>query len=187
MLRALLSVLTIGLAVVLLFPLYVFFLYTHPKRHSTNITPATLGLEYENRYNRKLGLGFRLNYNKPASDKLNMGIRNISFAPYITYSLGELQNPRVFVSSGVGMSFRRLTAKLLRTDENMNVLGILPISLNKLSLFSIVSIGLDFLISKKVIIGFRSYLDYHLGEDPTRGAFGDTGGFHFMGRFGFLL
>lgn len=147
----------------------------------------TLSIDFEKRYSNKHGMGYRLNFTRPASDLLEINLYNISIAPYITYTVSEKQNPRIFVGSGIGISYHRLNANIVRRDPSGQDLGILSISQNKISMFFIISQGIDFKASKNTILGFRLYYDYHMSGDPTRGDFGDTGGFHLMGRLGFIL
>jgi hypothetical protein len=48
-------------------------------------------------------------------------------------------------------------------------------------------LGLDLRLSSHAMFGVRTYFDYYPFGDPTMGDFGDTGGFHLMGRIGFRL
>lgn len=46
MLRFLLGIIFAGCAIIIIFPLYTFYIYTHPKKYITPVTPEHLGLEF---------------------------------------------------------------------------------------------------------------------------------------------
>ena len=143
------------------------------------------GISFDYKKSSKFGFGARIYLNYHNREQVKLNLYSISVVPYVFYNMGHIGKFHFVIGTGTGIGYRkvRFTYGTNQLGETIDV----SFSDSDIDLLGVVLTGFDFSIKPRYVVGFRAYFDYFYTGDPTTGAFGDTGGFHLMGRFGYLL
>ena len=148
-------------------------------------------------------LNYAVSYQRPIAGRFDLSlraefIRLAENGPALKYWVGSL-TPMLFyplprqaglqpvIGAGLGLSHRRVIVTAVAVDAFGEPYGEITATQKAWEVCAVATFGLDVDVSERLVLGAHTYFDYFPSGDPTVGDFGDTGGFHFVGRLGFKL
>jgi hypothetical protein len=135
----------------------------------------------------RFDLSLRAEYIPLAENGPTLKYRVGSLTPMLLYALPRQAGLQPVIGAGLGLTKRRVLATAIAVDELGDPQGEVTVIQTEWNVCIVTTAGLDIDVSERLILGARTYFDYFPSGDPTAGDFGDTGGFHFVGRLGFKL
>lgn len=136
------------------------------------------GLNFQHRINNRLSWGLRTEFIRLHEKGSSVKYWTLSETPMIIYALSDQAAITPVVGGGIGLTLRNIVGSMVRYSGGVTV------TQRELSAAVVAMAGIDLRLSKSLILGGRAYFDYHPLGDPSTGAFGDTGGYHFTFRLG---